>query len=123
MSSALRLPRERVLALDPANVEAYLTAHGWEVDPEMSSPEAGVYHLRADPSAEIIVPRSKDFIDYALRVGEALQEVAVVERRTAWEVLEELGSGRAESPRNGPAHGQQGRDTGFPTTRGKKDAS
>jgi hypothetical protein len=111
MSSALRLPRERILALDPANVEAYLTTHGWEVDPDLSSSEAGVYHLPANPQAEVIVPRHKDFVDYALRVGETLQEAAVAERRTAWEVLEELTARQAESSRNGPAHGKRGRGT------------
>ena len=75
----------------PATVEAYLLAHGWEVDPEMSSSEAGVYHLPWDPRSEILVPRSKDFVDYALRVGEVLQALAVAERRTAWEVLEDVG--------------------------------
>jgi hypothetical protein len=102
MSSAFQLSRERVQALDPVDVEAYLVAHGWQVDPEVSSAEAGIYHLPADPQAEIIVPRSKDFADYALRIGEALREVALAEHRKAWEVLDDLspkpGNASANSP-------------------------
>jgi hypothetical protein len=121
MSSALQLPRERVLALDPANVEAYLVAHGWQVDPEVSSPEAGIYHLPADPQAEVIVPRDKGFADYALRVGEALRAVAVAECRKAWEVLEDLSRQQGMAPANGPATDQ--RRPKSPAPRGKRDPS
>jgi hypothetical protein len=103
MSSALQLPRERVQSLDPANIEAYLVAHGWQMDPEVSSAEAGIYHLPSDRNVEIIVPRDKGFVDYALRVGEVLREVAVAERRKAWEVLEDLAPKPGNASANGPA--------------------
>ena len=102
MSSALQLPRERVLALDPATVEAYLAAHGWEMDRAVSSSEAAIYHLSSDPQAEIVVPRDKDFVDYALRIGEVVREVAVAERRKAWEVLDDLSRQQAGTSANGP---------------------
>ncbi|HKI32552.1 MAG TPA: hypothetical protein VKA46_11840 [Gemmataceae bacterium] len=123
MSSALQLPRERVLALDPATVEAYLLAHGWEVDPKVSSAEAGIYHLPSDPQAEIIVPRDKGFVDYALRIGEVLREVAVAQRRKAWEVLEDLSARQADVPVNGTPAGKRERGTGGPARRGKQNAS
>ena len=123
MSSALQLPRERVLALDPATIEAYLAAHGWEADLGVSSPEAGIYRLPSDPQTEVVVPRDKDFVDYALRVGEVLREVAVAERRKAWEVLEDLSRQQAAVPGDGPARGKRRRGNGTPTTRGKRDAS
>lgn len=73
--------------MEPADLEAYLLARGWEADPQASTPEAGVFHFPADPTAEILLPRDRSFADYALRVSEMLQDLAVVERRTAWEVL------------------------------------
>jgi len=122
MSSPLQLPRDRVQALDPAAVEAYLVAHGWEVDRAIPSPEAGIYHLPSHPDVEVIVPRDKDFVDYALRIGEVLREVAIAEHRKAWEVLEDLTPG-AGATTNGPAAGKRRRGKSAPAARGKRDAS
>jgi hypothetical protein len=108
MKPTLQLPKERVLALDPKDVEAYLLARGWEADPRASSPAAGVYHRPADADAEILVPRDRGFIDYALRLSEVLQAVAAVEHRTAWDVLEDLSARSADSSANGPAASQRG---------------
>jgi hypothetical protein len=121
MSPALRLPRDRILALDPSDVEAYLLAHGWEPDRKASTPEAGVYHLPSDGQAEILLPRDKGFIDYALRVSEVLQAVAAAERRTAWEVLEDFTAQRAGRTVTHPAAGRRPRE-GAPG-RAKRDAS
>lgn len=108
MNPALRLPKERLLTLDPADIEAYLLARGWEVDRQASSQEARVYHLPADPEAEILLPRDKGFVDYALRVSDVLQALAAVERRTAWEVLEDFLARPHGSSPNGPAAGRRG---------------
>ncbi len=103
MNPTLRLPIDRVLALDPAAVEAYLLAQGWEADRQASSRQAGVYHLAAVPAAEVLLPRDRDFVDYALRLSEVLQALAAAERRTAWQVLEDLSARPAAAPANGPA--------------------
>lgn len=103
MNPTLRLPNDRVLALDPAAVEAYLLAQGWEADRRASSRHAGVYHLPADPAAEILLPRDRDFVDYALRLSEVLQALAAAERRTAWQVLEDLSAQRTSASANGAA--------------------
>ncbi len=123
MNRAFRLPKERLLALDPADVEAYLLARGWEADRKASSAEAGVYHLPADPEAEILLPRDRGFVDYALRLSEVLQALAAAERRTAWEVLEDLAARRAASPPNGPAAGKRGAGGGAPAARTTREAS
>ncbi len=123
MNSPLQLPKERVLALDPGTVEAYLVAHGWELDPRLSSLEVGVYHLPSEPLAEIVVPRDKGFVDYALRIGEILRDAAVAERRKAWEVLEELSLQQATAPRNGPAPENRGQGNGAAVRRNETDAS
>lgn len=123
MNPTLRLPQERLLALDPADVEAYVHARGWEADQQVSSPEAGVYHLPADPQAEILLPRDRDFADYALRLGEVLQALATAERRTAWEVLEDLLTRRTAAPGNGPAPGKRGTSGRTSAGKAKRDAS
>jgi hypothetical protein len=83
MNPTLRLPKERVLALDIAAVEAYLLARRWEADMRATSPDAGVYHWPADRPAEILLPRDRSIADYALRLSEVLQALAATERRTA----------------------------------------
>jgi hypothetical protein len=103
MNPTLRLPIESVLALDLAAVEAYLLAQGWQADRQASSRQAGVYHLPTDPAAEILLPRDRDFVDYALRLSEVLQALAAVERRTAWQVLEDLSARPAGAAANGAA--------------------
>jgi hypothetical protein len=101
MNPTLRLPRDRVNALEPAEVEAHLLAHGWQADLWASSSEVGVYHHPNDPDAEIQLPRDKSFIDFALRMSEVLQALAAAEQRKAWEVLDELANGQAGSAPNG----------------------
>jgi hypothetical protein len=123
MSSALRLPRTRILALDPATVEGYLVARGWEVDPQASTSETRVYHLPAEPEAEILVPRDKDYVDYALRVGEVLQALAVAERRTAWELLEDDARQQTDASGSGLAPSKRGRRNGTAVRRGKRDTA
>jgi hypothetical protein len=88
MNPTLRLPRERVAALQPADLETYLLAHGWEEDDAMSSAQVGRFRYRRQPDVTVRVPRDRDFLDYAVRVGDVLQTLAVVERRPAWEVLD-----------------------------------
>jgi hypothetical protein len=55
----------------------------------------GIYHHPSDPEAEILLPRAKSFIDFALRMSEVLQALAAAEQRKAWEVLEELSTSRS----------------------------
>jgi hypothetical protein len=120
MSAGIQLPRDRVVALDVAKIEAYLAAHGWERDPKLSSPEAAIYHLRADPHVEVILPRDRNLVDYALRVSEVLQALAVAERRTAWEVLEQFSARQADARPNGVVAGKRGAAKGTATVRAKE---
>jgi hypothetical protein len=122
MNAGMLLPTERVMALDVSRIEAYLAAHGWEQDPKLSSRDAGIYHLPADPRAEVILPRDRNLVDYALRVGEVLQALAVAERRTAWEVLEQFSVGQAVAQPNGVGAGKRRTPNGTTKVRGKKGA-
>jgi len=53
------------------------------------------------PAEEIVLPRDKGFVDYALRLGEVLVTLATVEKKTAWEMLEEFSSRGGQTPRDG----------------------
>jgi hypothetical protein len=121
MSAGMQLPRVRVMALDVAKIEAYLAARGWERDPMLSSPEVEIYHLPADLAVEVMLPRDKNLVDYALRLSEVLQALAVAERRTAWEVLEHFSPRQADARSNGVVSGK--RTKGTAAARGKKSAS
>jgi len=123
MNPTLRLPIDRVLALDPAAIEAYLLAQGWEADRKASSRQAGVYRLPADPAAEILLPRDRDFVDYALRLSEVLQALAAAERRTAWQVLEDLSAQQAGASANGAASATPAGRSGASAKRPKRDVS
>jgi hypothetical protein len=79
-----------------------LRAQGWQERAEASSERIGVFRHPSSPEEEILVPRDRRFVDYALRVGEVLTAMAVVENRTAWEVLDELSACGAEASPNGP---------------------
>lgn len=112
--SALQLPKKRVEALDPADLERHLRAHGWEQRREIVGGRVGLFRHPSYPD-EVFLPRDKRFVDFALRVGEVLAATAAVEKRTAWEVLEELSAGRPESSANGPP--PSGRSRESPTRR------
>ncbi len=99
MNNTLQLPRDQVNALEPAAVEAHLLSHGWQADPRASSLEMSVFHHSGDPEAEILLPRDKSFIDFALRMSEVIQALAAAEQRKAWEVLDELSTGQPRTRR------------------------
>jgi hypothetical protein len=107
MNTTMLLPKDRLLALAPADVERYVQAHGWEADARASSQEVGVYHRPGDPVAEILVPRDRGFVDYALRMADVLKELAAAQHRKAWEVLEDLSPRPAGASVNGPAVGKR----------------
>jgi hypothetical protein len=101
--NSLQLPKERVDVLDPAALESHLRTHGFQERSEASTARIGVYRHPAGPDEDVLVPRDKRFVDYALRVGEVLTALAVVEKRTAWQVLDELSACGGEVSANGPA--------------------
>lgn len=103
MNSALRLPKERADALAPQDLETYLLTHQWEEDRSQSSAKVGAFHHRSVPEVSVLVPRDRRFLDYALRVGDVLETIAVMERRTAWEVLEDLTARQQAALANGSA--------------------
>ncbi len=101
MTPASQLPKEQVALLAPADVEGYLLTHDWAENPAASSAKVGTFCYRPSPEVAVMVPQDRGFLDYALRVGDVLQTLAVVERRKVWEVLEDLLAHRQPSSRNG----------------------
>jgi hypothetical protein len=90
MNTAVQLPKERVELLAPADVEAYLLAHGWEEDRSGSSAQGGMFRCGSDQDVTALVPRDRGLLDYAVRVGDVLHTLAVLEQRPIWEMLEAL---------------------------------
>lgn len=111
--NALRLPKERVNALSPVLLESHLLAHGWQERAGASTAQVRVFEHPSHPAEELVVPRDKGFVDFALRVGEVLVTLAALERTTAWELLEELTPTSAPDLKNGASPSsavQVGRD-------------
>ena len=108
MRSVSRLPREKVAAIRPEQLAAYATARGWELDEAASDDRAAVYRRPGIPQAELLVPRHTGFIDYTLRVGEVLHNLAAVEGRTIWEVFLEFSDFPKASDKNQDARPARG---------------
>jgi hypothetical protein len=106
MNSALRLPKERAEALSPQDLEGYLLTHGWKEDTAASTKKVGEFRHRTVPEATVRVPRDRRFLDYALRVGDVLEAIAVIERRPAWEVFADVSAPKQAPSANGPAEGE-----------------
>jgi hypothetical protein len=102
MNTAIQLPKERVALLDPSDIEGYLLTHGWEEDPSGSPAQVGRFRYGPDPRVTALVPRDRGFLDYAVRLGDVLHTLAVLERRPIWEVLETLLARRTSPASNGP---------------------
>jgi hypothetical protein len=101
-----QLPKERVDALDPGRLEAYLSSHGWRERRGVLPPRVGAYRHATYPE-EVLLPRDKDFPDYALRVGEVLRGIATVEQRSLWEVLETFTADAPDPSAGDSEHGSQ----------------
>jgi hypothetical protein len=90
MTSTLKLPRNQVEALRPRDVQLYLVSRGWIADPAESSSAATLFRHPGLGDMEVLLPLRRDFGDYTLRMADLVQALAVVERRSLVEVLNEL---------------------------------
>ena len=85
-----RLPRDRVAALRPEDVQQYLRSRGWLLDSSGTSDKAVVYHYPGQADAEVLVPRQRELTDYAARLGDVVQVLSALEERTVWEVINDV---------------------------------
>src|SRR5258708_15327754 len=101
MTATLKLPKEDLSALRPEDVQLYLTSRGWQKEPSGPSAKATVYRYPAESDAEVVLPRTRELADYALRMGDVAQMIAVVEQRSIREVLLDLSAPPADVIRLG----------------------
>ncbi|MGF1583585.1 MAG: hypothetical protein ACFCD0_30065 [Gemmataceae bacterium] len=87
--NALQIPENQMRALRFEDVQQYLQTHGWTRQ-KNNWDDVGVYHSSTNPDAEILLPLSTKWGDYALRMGETIQMISEVEKRPVWEVLNDL---------------------------------
>jgi len=90
MYSAWRVPKDRLSALRSEDVEQYLTDRDWNRESVAGGETAVVYRYPSLADAEVVVPRRREFVDYAQRMADVVQMLAVVEERSDWEVLQDL---------------------------------
>jgi hypothetical protein len=90
MSLALKLPRDQVTSLRPRDVQLYLVSRGWVSDAAESSSSAMLFHHPAMADAEIMLPLRRDLGDYTLRMADVVQALAITEKRSLFEVLNDL---------------------------------
>jgi hypothetical protein len=90
MTASLNIPKERLEALRPEDVQMYLRSRGWKLDSDATTEKAVVYRFAGEPDAEIIVPRRRDLRDYVARVADIAQMLTAVERRSVWQILSDI---------------------------------
>lgn len=90
MSLALKLPKDQVRSLRPRDVQLYLLSRGWEADDDESSVDAMLFRHPSLGDAEILLPLRRDLGDYTLRMADVVQTLGALERRSPFQVLNDL---------------------------------
>lgn len=90
MTRTIRFPKETLDALRIEDVQLYLVSRGWQVEPSRFAGLANLYRLPSLPDAEVLVPTDRGLADYPQRMAEAVLNLAAVEQRSEWEVLNDL---------------------------------
>lgn len=88
---------EVLKSVQPLELATYLRANGWHQFDEVSN-RASFWTLNeGKPSNyEILLPLTRDVIDFPARIGEILQTLEVVEQRSQLEILNELATTAAD---------------------------
>ncbi len=80
---------EDLVRVVPASLRTYLERGGWSVAGELANGEGVLYELVGCPDA-VLVPRSNDLGDYAIRMAENVALLADHENRDPETVLHDL---------------------------------
>ncbi len=82
--------RSAMFNLDPTLMEAYLMSREWRSI--SSNVDAGSIWLTrsGDETVEVLVPRSREARDFPLRISEALRAMAELEKRSEFEVYQDI---------------------------------
>jgi hypothetical protein len=87
------------LALTPRELGRYLAANGWRRDRPYGRGELWTRHAdNVTASFEVLVPRDRSMGDYASRITDLLETLAVVEDRPLTEVISELTTSGMDVP-------------------------
>ena len=82
--------KEAILSLDPALLEAYLTSREWTSVRQVGN-AGNIWRIRsADEDAEVLVPNRREIRDFPLRISETLRSLAKVERRSEFDLYQEI---------------------------------
>lgn len=82
--------RDAMRAIQPVEAALYLRAQGWAMV-EAPHARSAIWRKLADGDEfEALLPMDRQVTDYALRVGELLSILAVVEKRSQWQVYRDL---------------------------------
>jgi hypothetical protein len=90
MKSPQNLPRDQVEALRPGDVRLYLASRGWVPVSEATSSRAIELRNPLYPRAELVLPLKRELGDFALRMADIVVELARIEKRSLWGVLNDL---------------------------------
>jgi len=82
----------KVASINPDDVHAYLTRHGWGKIGTSYNKAMDVYAHTTDENEIVHVPTSPHYVDYALRIQELAQAVGYVEDRPRSAILRDLSS-------------------------------
>ena len=92
MNFTRRMERSQFESLRPQDVGHYLTSRGWEVSAYESSERAAIYRQRSLGDVEVVLPNRRSLGDYALRMSDLVETLAIIEDRPIVEILNDLSS-------------------------------
>src|ERR1700722_7336614 len=85
-----RLPERLVADLDPARLQQYVRATGWNLQPGLGKGVTAVFERPESRLAQIRIPLTRDLSDFDVLLSTAVAVLATWEQRHAREVLDEL---------------------------------
>jgi hypothetical protein len=91
--------RSALSRVDPMDLEVYLSRHGWTLGYELKDRLAEVWRsnaLESEHPSELIIPRSRDLIDYSDRVGRILAVLSDRLEKSQFDVWSDLVSARSD---------------------------
>ena len=90
MKSSLNVPRDQIEALRLGDVQLYLTSRGWVARHDDPSQNAVEYQNPSFPKVELLLPTNRDVGDFVLRMADIVVGLATIEKRSAFEILNDL---------------------------------
>ncbi len=90
MSLTVKLPKGQVEALRPRDVRLYLLSRGWVALEGESTPSASIFREPTVGDAEVMLPLRPESADYALRMADVIEALAIVEKKPILQILNDI---------------------------------